>query len=148
RAPTVTAGGTATFNGGGSPVTLDGTVTVADVDSAGNLTGATIPIGPGFTSGDTLNFTDQNSIVGTYDALHGILTLSATPSIANYQTALDSITYSFPPTNGDPTAGGGDTQRTISWTVTDGSSSNGTSTGDTSTLDTVHVAPTITAGAT
>ena len=147
-APTVTAGGTATFDGGGSAVTLDGTLSVGDVDSGGNLTGASVEIASGFNAGDTLNFTNQNGITGSYDAVHGILTLSGTASVAHYQTALDSIAYSFSPTNGDPTAGGGDTVRTISWTVTDGSASNNLSNAATSTLDTVHVAPTATAGGT
>jgi hypothetical protein len=147
-APTVTAGGTATFDGGGSAVTLDGTVSVSDVDSAGNLTGATVSISANFLSGDVLNFTNQNGITGSYDAVHGILTLTGAASVADYQTALDTITYSFSPSNGDPTGGGGDTARTISWTVTDGSTSNGTSNTATSTLDTVHVAPTVTAGGT
>ena len=147
-APTVTAGGTATFDGGGSAVTLDGTLTASDVDSNGNLAGATVSIGTGFTAGDLLNFTNQNGISGSYDAVHGILTLSGTSSVTNYQAALDSITYSFNPVNGDPTAGGGDTTRTISWTVTDGNTNNGTSNTATSTLDVVHIAPTVTAGGT
>ena len=147
-APTVSAGGTLSFTGGsGAAVTLDPTLTVSDVDSAGNLTGATVSIGS-FLSGDTLNFTNQNSISGTYNAATGVLTLSGTSSTTNYTTALDSITYSFSPTNGDPTNAGTDTARTISWTVTDGSTSNGTSAVSTSTLDTTHVAPTVTAGGT
>ena len=66
-----------------------------------------------------------------------MLTLTGTASVANYQTALDTITYSFSPTSGDPTAAGTDLSRSISWTVTDGSASNGTSAAVTSTLDTV-----------
>ena len=147
-APTVTASGTATFDGGGSTVTLDGTLTVANVDSAGNLDGATVSISNGFLNGDTLDFTNQNAITGTYDAVHGTLTLTGTSSVGNYQTALDSITYSFNPSNGDPTNAGVDASRTISWTVTDGSTSNGLSNTAISTLDTVHVAPVVTAGAT
>ena len=77
-----------------------------------------------------------------------MLTLTGTSTVADYQTALDSITYSFTPTNGDPTGGGSDTTRTIAWTVSDGSTSNGTSNTGTSTLDTVHVAPVVTAGGT
>ena len=136
-APTVTAGATATFTGGGPAVTLDGTLAVTDADSGGNLTGATVTISTGFLSGDTLNFTNQNGITGHYDTTTGILTLTGTASIANYQAALDTITYSFSPTNGDPTAAGTDLSRSISWTVTDGSASNGTSAAVTSTLDTV-----------
>ena len=148
EAPVVTAGGTATFDGGGSPVTLDGTASVSDVDSSGKLSGATVSISSGYISGDMLNFTNQAGITGSYDAVHGILTLTGTSSLASYQIALDSITYSFSPATGDPTNGGGDTSRTVSWTVTDGNTSNGTSTTKTSTLDVVHEPPTVTAGAT
>jgi hypothetical protein len=148
-APMVTAGGTVTFDGGSNtPVTLDGTLTVSDHDSGGNLTGATVSLGANFTNGDTLNFTNQNGITGVYDSATGVLTLSGPSSTTNYQTALESITYSFSPSNGDPTAGGGDTSRTVSWTVTDGSTQNGTSNTGTSTLDVVHTAPTLTAGGT
>ncbi len=53
----MTAGGSATFTGGGPAVTLDGSLTISDPDSGGNLTGATVSIGAGFLSGDTLGFT-------------------------------------------------------------------------------------------
>ena len=43
-------------------------LTVSDVDSGGNLTGATVTIGAGFIAGDTLNFTNQNGITGSYNA--------------------------------------------------------------------------------
>ncbi len=144
-APTVVAGGTVSFTGGGVPVTLDGALTVSDVDSNGNLTGATVAINSGFIAGDALAFTNQNGITGSYNAATGVLTLSGTASIANYQAALESITYGFTPGNGDPTGGGGNTARTISWSVTDGVANSSTST---SALNTVHVAPTVVAGGT
>ncbi len=52
RAPTVTAGGTVTFTGGGGAVTLDSGLTVADASST-TLDSATATIG-GYISGDTL----------------------------------------------------------------------------------------------
>jgi VCBS repeat-containing protein len=134
-APTVSAGATATFASGGAAVTLDGALTVNDVDSGGNLTGATISIGAGFVGGsDSLHFTNQNGITGSYDAASGVLTLSGTDSIAHYQAALEQITFSTTAT----TAG----TRTIDWTVTDGVSS---STQATSTVNEV-VGPTVIAG--
>ena len=143
-APIVLAGGTVTFTGGtASSGPLDGALTVNDVDSGGKLTGATVSIGTGFiANGDTLNFTSQNGITGSYDAVHGVLTLSGTTSIANYQAALASITYSFTP-GGDPTGGvANDVSRTISWVVQDGSTINGTSATATSTLQvTPNLAP-------
>ena len=57
---------------------LDGGLTVSDVDSGGNLTGATVTIGAGFLAGDTLNFTNQNGISGSYNAATGVLTLTGT----------------------------------------------------------------------
>jgi hypothetical protein len=140
--PTLAAGGIATFTGGGSPVVLDSGLTVTD--SGSTLVGATISIGV-LIGGDTLNFTNQNGITGSYNSTTGVLTLSGTASAANYQTALDSITYSFYPSNGDPTASGGHKNRTIDWVVGDGVSNPVQAT---STLNTVHAVPTVTAGAT
>src|SRR5262249_13044297 len=52
-------------------------------------------------------------ITGVFDPLSGTLTLSGSSSIANYQTALRSITYSAT----DPTPNG---TRTVAFTVNDG----------------------------
>ncbi len=90
-------------------MTLDGSLTVSDVDNT-SLAGATVSIGAGFLNGDTLNFTNQNGITGSYNTATGVLTLSGTASVADYQAALDSITFSFSPSNGDPTNDGTDTQ--------------------------------------
>ncbi len=118
--PVVTAGASKTFTQGGSAVTLDPGLTVTDGSSA-NLAGATVAISSGFLSGDELNFTNQNGITGSYDAATGVLTLSGSASVVDYQAALESVTYDFTPSNGDPTDGGGDSSRTIGWSVTDGS---------------------------
>jgi hypothetical protein len=140
--PTVTANGTATFTGGGSPVALDGALKVTDASSA-TLASATVSIGSGFVvGGDTLNFTNQNGIVGSYNSATGVLTLSGTASLANYQAALESVTYGFTPANGNPTRNG-PFGRTIDWTINDGTTSSSTAT---STLRTVHVPATVTAG--
>ena len=104
-APTLTAGGTVTFTGGGAAVTLDPTLTVNDVDSGGVLTGATISIGTGHAAADALNFTNANGITGSYNASTGVLTLTGTATIATYQTALDrSATASAHRTPTRPTA--------------------------------------------
>ena len=143
-APVATAGGTVNFTGGGGPVTLDSGLTLTDVDSSGMLSSASVTI-VNAASTDRLNFNDQNGITGSYDTSTGVLTLTGDASIGNYRTALESVTYSVSPTNSDPTDGGGDTSRTIDWTVNDGTSTSNTAT---STLDTVHVAPTVTASGT
>jgi hypothetical protein len=139
--PQLIAGATASFTGGGSAVALDSTLTASDPGSA-TFTGATISIGTGFLAGDTLNFTNELGITGSYDAVHGVLTLTGTTSVANYQTALDSITYGFSPANGDPTNGGADATRTIDWVASDGTF---TSAPVSSTLDVTHAAPVVTA---
>ncbi len=118
--PTITADATAAFSGGGSPVVLDGSLTVTDTDSGDMLAGATIAITNGFLSGDVLNFTNTGSITGSYDSTTGTLVLTGADSVADYQAALQSVTYSFSPSDGDPTGGGSDTSRTISFTVDDG----------------------------
>ena len=137
--PAITAGGTATFGGAG-PVALDAGVMVNDVDSGGDLTGATVTIGSGL-AGDTLEIGGQTN--GTITDAGGTisyafagttLTLSGSDTLADYQAALDAVTYSFSPSGGDATANGTDTSRTISWQVNDGSASNGLSNVDTSTL--------------
>ncbi|MBL8311372.1 MAG: tandem-95 repeat protein [Burkholderiales bacterium] len=108
-----------------SGVAVDAALTVADVDST-TLTGATITITAGGTAADVLGFTDQNGISGTY--LSGTLTLTGTTTLANYQTALRSIT--FYNTSHDPVAG----NRTISFQVNDGGAVNNLSTVATKTV--------------
>src|SRR5207237_1381375 len=74
-----------------------------------------------FFAGDVLNFTDTATITGSYDGA-GTLTLSSTnqgtgDTLAAYQTALQSITYSS--TSDDPTSAGANTARTIYYHVRD-----------------------------
>ena len=129
-APVATAGGTLAYTENGSAVAIDNTIVLSDADDT-QLTGATVTISSGFTSGDVLGFTTQNGITGSYNSGTGVLALSGTTSIANYQTALRSVTYSSSSDN--PTA-----SSTVTWAVTDaaGTGSNGaqTSTGVTSTV--------------
>ena len=137
-APIVTAGGTVTFTAGGRAGDARRRLTVTDADSGDNLTGATVTIASGL-------------IVRRYAELHqperhhrqlqrGERRADADrhrDRRADYQTALDSITFSFAPATAIR-PNGGDTARTISWTVTDGTTGNGSAIG-TSTLATVHV---------
>ncbi|HEX3573272.1 MAG TPA: Hint domain-containing protein, partial [Rhodopila sp.] len=112
-------------------------------DSAGILTSATINIG-NFVSGDTLLFSSQNSITGTFNATTGVETLTGSASVAAYQTALESIEYGFTTPYGDPTANGSQPSRTITWTVNDGVATASA----TSTLNEIHVPGSVTAGGT
>ncbi|WP_149498954.1 DUF4347 domain-containing protein [Roseiconus lacunae] len=99
----------------GSPVAVTSTLTVSDVDDA-NLESATIQItGNYFAGEDLLSFTNQNGITGSWDAGSGTMTLTGTASVADYQTALRSVTYenlSLSPSTPD---------RTVSIVVNDGS---------------------------
>ena len=134
-APTITAGGTDHYiQYELIPPPLDSTVAAGP---GGPLTGATVSISSGFLPGDLLTFVNQNGISGSYDAAHGVLTLTGTASVANYNTALESIRFaSF---NANPTSDGADLTRTISWTVKDGGA---TSAAATSTVDVTGV-PTV-----
>ena len=138
NALTVNASGTATFTGGGAPAPLDSGLSITDLTSV-NLTGATISIHTGLITGDTLNFSAQNGI-SEQSFNSGTLILTGIASATQYAAALDSITYSFTPSTGDPTNGNTDTSRIIDWQV--GSTTN-ISNIVASTLDTVHVAPTL-----
>src|SRR5262249_55434390 len=88
-----TSSGSAAYTLGGAPVTVDGGVTVTDLSNP-NLVSATVSITGGFQSGDSLNFTDIGPIHGSYTPGTGILTLTGNDTLAHYQTALESITFS------------------------------------------------------
>ncbi|MBD1942561.1 cadherin-like domain-containing protein [Coleofasciculus sp. FACHB-712] len=64
------------------------------LNGTNTLTGATVSIGTNFnTSQDRLLFNNQLGISGSYNTTTGILSLSGTASIADYQTALRSVRY-------------------------------------------------------
>ena len=113
----MTASGTVTYTAGGGAVPADSALAVTDPGSS-TLVGATLTLSSGFLAGDTLNFTNQNGITGSYNSGTGVLTLSGIATLANYQSALESITYSS--SASDPASGGSDTSRTLSWQVNDG----------------------------
>ena len=112
------SGGSVSYTEGDAPVVVDSAMTASDVDSA-QLSGATVQISSGFASGeDSLEFTDQNGITGTYDSGTGVLTLSGSASIADYVTALSSVGYSNSSDN--PSAA----TRTVTFQVDDGGAEN------------------------
>ena len=128
-------------------------------DSAANITSAAVTISSGFHSGDTLSFnngsatetfSDNATVTATQsgDALT-LTTTAGNATAADYQMALESVTYSF---SGDPTIAGTDKTRTITWSATDANSQ--TSPAVATTLDvfmtpvlagTVSPTPTVTA---
>ena len=107
-----------TFTQGGAAVVASSGITVSDVDSL-DLASATVSIGTGFFAGDTLAaVTTGTAITASYNASTGVLTLSGSDTLANYQTVLDSVAYSSGSAN--PTNFGADASRTLSWQVNDG----------------------------
>src|SRR4029079_18891634 len=103
-----------TFTEDGAAVAINTLVTIADVDST-TLTGATIVI-TNVQTNDSLNFITQNGITGNFSA--GTLTLTGTTTLANYQTALRSITFSNSSQNPNTTT------RSITFQVNDGGAAN------------------------
>jgi VCBS repeat-containing protein len=113
-APVVTSGATLSYTENDPAKVIDAALTVTDVDSA-NITGATVTISANFNAAqDILAFTDIGNIhFVSYTG--GVLTLSGTDTVANYQAALQTVTYQN--TSDTPTSAA----RTISWVVTDDS---------------------------
>ena len=105
-------------------VAVDPGLTVTDADNS-SVTGAVVAIsGNYFVGEDTLAFINQGSITGVWDAGSGTLTLTGASSVANYQAALRSITYTNSSDN-PATA-----TRTVSFTVSDITSTSSPATRD------------------
>ncbi|WP_284186858.1 cadherin domain-containing protein, partial [Zoogloea oryzae] len=117
-----TTGSTLAYTENGAATAVDGALTVSDSDSP-NLSGATVSITSGFASGqDTLAFTDQSGITGSWNGVTGVLTLSGSATVASYQAALRSVTYVN--TSEQPATA----TRTVSFAVNDGLGTSATAT--------------------
>ncbi|MGN6320760.1 MAG: DUF4347 domain-containing protein [Dyella sp.] len=135
-----TTGGTTNYVGGISAATIDGGVSVSDLDNTTQSVG-TVSITSGFHAGDTLTFVNSNSttfgnIVGSYNSATGVLTLTSPGAIASdaqWSHALSAVTFSA---GSSATPG----NRTISFATSDGAKTSAAAT------DTVAVLgpPTIT----
>jgi VCBS repeat-containing protein len=113
-APTVVAGGTAAYVENDAATVIDAALTLSDVDDT-NLEGASVAITGGFVAGeDSLSFTNQNGIIGSYTGATGILALSGTATVAQYQAAMASVSYAN--SSDDPDT----SDRTVSFGVNDG----------------------------
>jgi hypothetical protein len=124
QTPIVTTnGGTTDYVGGTTAVTIDGGITVSDLDNA-TQSSATVAIGAGFHSGDVLGFSNTSAatfgnIVASYNAATGVLTLTssgATATDAQWSNALSAVTFSS-----NSTSYG---SRTIEFATNDGSKSS------------------------
>ncbi|ELU07153.1 hypothetical protein CAPTEDRAFT_200752, partial [Capitella teleta] len=93
---------------------IDGDLTLVDVDST-TLQSAAVQITGNYNiSEDVLSFTDQNGITGSWDSANGTLSLSGSASRADYEAALESVSYQNTSNDRDTA------QRTVSITVNDG----------------------------
>ena len=106
-----TTAGTASFTEQAAPTTVDGNLTVADPDDT-QLTGARVEITGGLDAGDMLAFTQAGAITGIYSG--GALVLSGIGTVAEYQAALQSVTFAT--AGDDPSTAA----RTITFSVNDG----------------------------
>ena len=150
--PVVTPAAGGTFTGGGPAVAVDRGTTVTDADSS-TLASTTVSITGGFAEGDVLSFVNTSTLLfgniqlASYDFNTGVLTLSSsgsTATLAQWDAALQSVSYAFSPSDGDPTGGGTDTSRTISYVASDGLASSDPAT---DALTIVHAPPSVEAGA-
>ncbi|WP_208123114.1 hypothetical protein, partial [Cysteiniphilum halobium] len=83
---------------------------------------------------DILAFVDTANISGSFNATTGVLSLSGSDTLANYQAALRSVTYQNTSDNPNPLA------RTVSFVVNDGDV-NSTAATSTITVTAVNDAP-------
>ncbi|BDT69843.1 hypothetical protein os1_40350 [Comamonadaceae bacterium OS-1] len=119
QAPVVlTSGGGASYAWGSAAVAIDSGLLVSDLDNA-SLSGASVAISAHYAVGqDTLGFIDQNGISGSWNAATGVLTLVGSATVADYQAALRSVSFS------NSSALPGMTTRTVLFTVDDGNAAS------------------------
>ncbi len=111
--PIITTSSGTTSVTAGAAGAIDPNIALADSNASPSYT-ATVSITAGRQTGDTLALVTQNGISGSYNSGTGVLTISVsgTPTAAQMQAALASVTL-------DATTLGG--TRTISYSVTDNS---------------------------
>jgi hypothetical protein len=106
-------GTSAAYSIGNAPVVITSTITGADNDDTEFESGTVSITGNYETGKDLLSFTNQLGIAGSWNATGGILSLTGSASIADWVTALRSVTYS----NNGPSSN--NNTRTISFQVRD-----------------------------
>ena len=140
NAPVVTASVAALPYTENGTTVLDAGITATDADSA-NLISAAVTMTTAYVNGqDTLAFVTQNGITATWTPTTGVLALSGSASVANYQTALRSITYNDNSDNPNTAT------RTVTFVVNDGALDSNTAS-RTITVTSVNDVPVVTATA-
>jgi hypothetical protein len=114
------------YTAGAAPTILSSGTTLSDTESA-SLVSASVSISGGLLTGDTLRAsTSGTSIIQSYNATTGVLSLTGSDTVAHYQQVLESVSYSS--SNSNPTNYGADPGRTVSWTINDGTLTSATQT--------------------
>ena len=148
---TPATGGTLTFFQGQAPIAIAPSLTVTDTQNSPPDT-TILSASVAFVNNtyipneDVLGFSPnpQNGITGTFNAQTGILNLSGAATLANYQAALNSVTYQDKSAN--PNLGGTAPDRTVIFTVNDGAATDSAGTAIwTISVIPVNVAPTLNA---
>ena len=94
-----------------------------------------------------MTFAD-GTITASFNTASGVLTLTAvggSASFTDFQTALDHVRFSH---TGDPTGGGTDPTRTLTWTVVDTNQTANNTGSSTSTINTAHTPVSVPTGGT
>lgn len=118
-APVITTSNSLSYTEAGAAAAIQPSLTLADVDDT-QITGGSISIAS-LVAGDTLRFTNTGTITGIFSG--GVLTLTGTDTLANYQAALRGICFSS--TSNDPTVNGTRPTRTVTFSVIDANGSSG-----------------------
>ncbi|MCP3873608.1 MAG: DUF4347 domain-containing protein [Desulfobacteraceae bacterium] len=114
--PSLSSSAVTAYTENASATIIDSAITLGD-DSV-NMIGAKITISANYIEGkDVLNFTVIGSVTGVWDAPSATLILSGSDTVANYQTALRSVTFE---SSADNPGEMGGLSRTISFSVDDG----------------------------
>lgn len=134
-APVLTGGATLTYTEQAPAAVIDNTVTVASDADDTLMSSATVTLSAGFTAGDVLGFTNQLGITGSYNSLTGVLTLTGNATLADYTTALRSVTFNS--TSDTPIINSAN--RTVTWQVNDANSDNTVITSSNTVTSTINI---------
>lgn len=113
------------------------------VDDGSSFQKATVVI-TDVRSGDVLTFVAQNGFSAAYNGATGTLTITGTGNAAALQAALRSVGFSS--SSDDPTFGGSDTSRQISFIVTDSAGADSNMAVVDVAINAVNDAPTLSGG--
>jgi len=108
------------FTEGDAAAEITSSITVSDVDDT-SIDSARIQITGNYQNGfDFLDFTNTSNITGNWDAASGLLSLTGSDLIAEYEAALQTVTFEI--TSADPST----VARTVSFTAYDGDDNSNT----------------------